>query len=330
MGRIRWIVLLAGLALLGLVVAKTDLAGAGRLVLAVGWGFALVFALYLLAFVMDALQWQISHPSVPLNGRWLCRFWAVRMVGEAFNNTLPAAGMGGEPVKAMLLKRHYGIDYRASAASLILAKTINVMTLVVFLSGGFALMLNHPALAASYKAVAGSGLAVLATMILGLFLVQHYGVSSTVAAWLGAWHGGRRLAAALEHIRDVEDQFANFYRRSHGRLASALLLALGNWLLGVAEVYFVMGFLGYPVTLAEAWIIEAVAQLVRAGTFFIPASVGAQDGAFVLLCAAITGSPTVGLAAALVRRVRELFWIGWGFAMELMLRGDREAKAAER
>ena len=47
----------------------------------------------------------------------------------------------------------------------------------------------------------------------------------------------------------------------------------------------------------------------------------------MLVCAAFTGSPTAGLAAALVRRLREIVWIGWGFAMELTLRGDREARA---
>ena len=72
--------------------------------------------------------------------------------------------------------------------------------------------------------------------------------------------------------------------------------------------------------LADAdWIIEAVAQLVRTGTFFIPASIGAQEGAFLLVCGAITGSPTLGVSVSVVRRLREVIWIVWGFTLGSIL-----------
>ena len=64
----------------------------------------------------------------------------------------------------------------------------------------------------------------------------------------------------------------------------------------------------------DAWIIESVAQMVRTGTFFIPASIGAQEGAFMVISGAITGSPSLGLAVGIVRRLREIIWIGCGFA----------------
>ena len=59
----------------------------------------------------------------------------------------------------------------------------------------------------------------------------------------------------------------------------------------------------------------ALTQLVRAGTFFIPASIGAQEGAFVVVFDALTGQAGLGLAAALVRRGRELIWIGLGLVV---------------
>ena len=68
------------------------------------------------------------------------------MVGESFNAVIPAGGMGGEPVKTVMLKTHYGVDYREGTASLILAKTINMIALVIFLIGGFALMTQAQAL----------------------------------------------------------------------------------------------------------------------------------------------------------------------------------------
>ena len=60
----------------------------------------------------------------------------------------------------------------------------------------------------------------------------------------------------------------------------------------------------------DALVIEATVQLIRTAAFFIPAGIGVQEGALMLACGAITGSPNVGIAAALVRRFRELVWIG--------------------
>ena len=74
------------------------------------------------------------------------------------------------------------------------------------------------------------------------------------------------------------------------------------------EPYFQGHFPGNPV-MPGVLIIESMAQLVRAGTFFIPASIGAQEGIFVVTIQLLTGSMELGLAAALVRRVRELAWV---------------------
>jgi uncharacterized membrane protein YbhN (UPF0104 family) len=91
-----------------------------------------------------------------------------------------------------------------------------------------------------------------------------------------------------------------------------LWLALLNWGLGAYELYLIMYFLGHPVTWTEVWIMETAVQLVRAGTFFIPGHIGANEVGLVLIVGALTGQPSLGLAAALVRRGREALWIAWG------------------
>ena len=121
------------------------------------------------------------------------------------------------------------------------------------------------------------------------------------------------MARLLHHLEAIDEGFARFYTQHRDRLVGSLLLSIVQWLLGAIEVYFMLYSLGHPVTLAEAWIIEAVAQLVRAATFFIPANIGAMEGGFVVICAALTGSPALGVATVAVRRLRELVWIVWGF-----------------
>lgn len=316
MSLLRWVFLLAGLALLGVIAAETDLGAALDLVGQTGWGLALVLAIYVLGFAGDVATALLTLRAMPLSPGWYGRMWLVRMLGEAFNYTLPAGGMGGEPVKAVLLNRHFAVPFHDGAASLFLTKTINVMALVVFLAIGFGLMSASDSFSAADRLIAGLGLAALAAGIAGFFVVQRYGLSSAAVRRVPRWAGGGdRLAGLVAVLGEVEARFVAFYAAGHARLPAALAIAFCVWVTGVAEIYVTLAWLGHPVSWQEAWVIEAAAQLVRAGTFFIPASIGAQEGAFLLVCTTVTGSPTLGVAVALVRRLREILWFGLGFAV---------------
>jgi uncharacterized protein (TIRG00374 family) len=307
--------LLLGVVLLGFVVAEIDLAEVALQVAKVGYGILVLVGIYFVAFAIDSVTWQMTIRGVPLDLRWAYRVWKLRMVGESFNAVIPAGGMGGEPVKASLLKTHYGINYREGAASLILAKTINMIALVLFLIGGFALMIEGRTLPKVYEYVAGAGLLAFTLGVFLFFVIQRLSVTSLTGTWISRWRIGRRVEDILHHIHDMDERLVHFYTLAKGRFAGALFLALVNWMLGVVEIYYALVFLDRPITWAEAWIIEAVAQMVRTGAFFIPAAIGVQEGAFLLVCGAITGSPPIGVAVSVIRRIREVIWIIWGFAV---------------
>lgn len=315
MRALKSLYLLLGVGLLALVVAEIDVAEVADQVARIGFGFLVILAIYLVAFAIDSVTWQMTIPSIPLNGLWAYRIWKLRMVGEAFNTVMPGGGMGGEPVKAVLLKKHYGVGFREGTASLILAKTINMMALVAFLVVGFVLMIGGTSLPMPYETVAAAGLVGLGVAVALFFVIQRFGVTSLTGKWLSRWRVTRRIKDALHHIHDMDQRLIGFYTKARGRFAVACALAFANWLLGVAEVYCALMLLGYPVSWADAWIVEAAAQLVRTGAFFIPAAIGAQEGTFLLVCGAITGSPTLGVSVAIIRRLREIIWIVWGFAI---------------
>ena len=310
---LKFLYLALGFLLLALIVHEMDLAQVARRTIQIGWGFALIVAIYFVYFSIDVATWLIASARVPLSLTWYTRYWRVRLAGEAFNAVVPAGGMGGEPVKAGLLKSRYGIGYRQAIATIVMAKTVNMMALVFFAGVGFAIMVRTADLPDAYKTAAGAGLVALMTVTGAFFAFQRLKLSSLTAGWMGRLPLLHRLEDWLHHIHDIEDQFVHFYARHRRRFAFAVGLGFLNWCVGVLEIYYALAFLGHPVSLADAWVIEAVAQLVRAGTFFIPSSIGAQDGALVLIIAALTGSPELGAAVALIRRLREILWIGAGF-----------------
>ncbi|MDA1089289.1 MAG: flippase-like domain-containing protein [Proteobacteria bacterium] len=311
--------LLLGLVLLGMVLAEVDIAEVASQIKNIGFGILVLLALYLVAFIVDTIAWQMALVKVPLNARWTYRAWKLRMISEVFNTVIPAAGLGGEPLKIELLKKQYDIGYREAAASIILAKTFNLCALVVFLIIGFVFMSQSAALDAAFGFVAGIGLLVFSTMIILFFAVQRWRIISLTGTWLSGFHFARRLGSVLHHINDMEERLIDFYTNHGGRFAGALLLSFINWCLGVAEIYYTMIFLGHQMTLTDAWIIEAAVQLVRNGIFFIPGSIGTQEAVFFLVYSSMTGSPSLGVAVAVVRRFREILWLLGGLLLGVFL-----------
>ncbi len=336
MKNLKLLFLLTGFILLGFILHEVDLREVGSHVTQAGWGgMAFVLGFYMIAFVTDVAGWQLTFESIPLNLRWLSRLYLIRMAGEAFNNVTPLASLGGEPMKAWMLRSHYSIEYRESSASLVLAKTIILIGLVAFLSAGFVLLLASDGLSSSYKAVAGLGLLAFSTAIALFFLVQRLRIASRVVSWLGRLSFTRRIEELLHLVSAVDERLLRFYTLHRRRFCTALTLSITNWLLGVVEIYWILRLLGHPVSFTEAWIIEAMAQLVRAGTFFIPSSIGAQEATFTVVCSAITGIPSLGLAASVLRRSREILWISaglgiwWWYSLKPVLSEVHEQSSVE-
>lgn len=316
---VRIVFLLIGVSLLGVIIANTDMAGAFGLVSQVGWGVGSLLLIFFVAFLGDTLSWQITLRGVSLTVAWFFRFWVVRMVGEAFNNTLPAGGIGGEPVKAVLLNRHFHVAYAAGTASLFASKTVNLIALVGFLAIGFVFMLEEDRVPSQLQWGGGLGLAVLACAIIAFFAVQRFGVSSLSLRWLTNRLGGKRLSTAVAQVVDVEKRFEEFYAQSPGRFTAALLIAFAVWAFSTIEIYAALNLLGHPISWTEAWIIEAAVQLVRAAAFFIPAGLGAVDGTLLVLCSIFTGAPAAGAAVVMLRRLRDILWICAGFSLGPLL-----------
>jgi hypothetical protein len=309
---LRILFLFAGLALLGVILFQIDLEAVGQQVREIGWRVLWILAVFFAAFLADTLSWQLVLKRARLNLRWLYTIWRIRMVGSAYNQIIPFIGKGGEPIKVILLRERCKIGYREGAVSLIIAETINMLSLVLFTAGGLLVAIRYDVLPSRYHPAAWIGLVAFSTGIGILYLLQRLKLTSAVGSWLGRKWARLQKVRLLQHIRDMDEQLAGFYAESRGRFAAAFFLGFSHSVLGAVETYLTFSFLQHPITPAEAWAIAAVVELIRIGVFFIPSGIGAQEGALVLVTAHITGQPTLGFSLALVRRFRELVWILWG------------------
>ena len=79
-----------------------------------------------------------------------------------------------------------------------------------------------------------------------------------------------------------------------------------GWIVGVAEVLIVFAFMGSPISIAEALVIESLLHAIRGAAFAIPGALGAQEGGLVLLCAVFGIPPEQAIALSLVKRAADL------------------------
>ena len=314
--QLKIVFLVSGGALFGVILAKTNLQVLFEQIKNIGVGGALVVMfVYSIYFAADSLSWQFTINKVPFSYAWFIRCYGVRMVGEAYNNITPAASLGGEPLKAWLLKANWQVPLTDSSVALIVSKTTSMFTLVLFVALGMVFSFNHPSFSYEVKQNAALGFFIIVSFTFVFFLIQKLKLLSVFTFRLARKFKKKYFDQLLIISERIDQQFEKFYSVEKSRLFYSVFFASANWLMGVVEIYLIFYFLGYPLSLQEAWMLECFVQLVRTLTFFIPAGIGTQEGAFFVGAGMLTGIASLGVAAALVRRARDILWISLSLAI---------------
>jgi uncharacterized membrane protein YbhN (UPF0104 family) len=236
----------------------------------------------------------------------------VRIIGQAIDSTTPTATIGGDAAKAWLLRSK--VDVRETLSSLLVAKTTMTTAQGLFLLVGVVIA-QRTIGAASRIVLAMEWLLVLELLaVVGFVAVQMMGPFS-------AGHGLLRRLGMLAHAdlggtaTDIDRTLATFYRRRPGRLALSVVCCLLGWLTSAGEAWLILDFLGVPVSVPTALVVEAFGAGIRFATFFVPGQVGFAEGGAVATFLALGLSGAAGLSFSVVRRAREVAWIGVGLAL---------------
>lgn len=316
MRAVRLGLLVCGAALFVWLVATI---GPGAVVQAfadLSWRLAVILVFpFGLTVLLDTLGWRYAfrRDTVPFRS-----LLAARLAGEAFNLTTPTASMGGEAVKAWLVRPWAPL--RESLPSVIVAKTTITIGQAPFVVIG--LVAAHAALPSDALVVrAMEWLLVVQVLAVGGFVaVQAGGTLRGGTRWLHrlGWLSGSRA----ESLAEVNDELAHFYRREPRRLTLSILFHFLAWLIGALEPWLILRWIGLPVSLAEATAIEAFSSGIRFVAFLVPGYLGALEAGHVAIFAALGLGAPAGLSFTLIRRVREAAWAGLGFLCLAPLRAQ--------
>jgi len=310
----RWLsalLVLTGLALVGYLVGQIGPAAIWSSFVTLGWRLPIVLVFpHALALAVDTLAWRLLLPR-PVPFGLLLR---ARLAGEAVSLATPTMSVGGDPVKAYLLRPR--LPLLDGFVSVIADKTTVVAGQVVFLALG---------LLAAFLVARPAGR--LLPIMVGLLVVEVLAVSGfALVQASGALGGGGRLLGRVarrvglggaerfeQGLGDLDRALAGLYRRRRRRLVAAAIVHAVAWATGGLEVYLVLSLLGTPAPLGIALIVDSFASGVKFASFMVPASLGVLEGGYVVFFEAFGLGAAAGLAYVLVRRLREITWAVVGF-----------------
>jgi hypothetical protein len=320
---LKTLLLIAGVVILGYLISRV---GAGTIVDTLTqltwWQFALICLPYAFVTAVDTLAWQyaFARSAAPY---W--RLYGARLAGEALNVVTAVGAVGGEAVKAWLIRRD--VTYEESAPAVVIAKTTIVMAQAIFLLVGIVVAwLTVPV---DSEVLHG---------MLWLLAVEVAAVGGFVGAQVAGLVArmGRLLArfgvlAAPEYAVQLDRALRDYYRGEWRRLALSVFYHTLGWLLGAVEAFVMLWALAVPAGLLTATVIEALGSGVRFATFLVPASLGAFEGANAAAFNALGYGAAAGLAFSLVRRARQIVWVVVGLLVMAAMRwSDAQAPKPAR
>ncbi len=319
---VRITLLALGVVLLAVLVWQNDPVAILATIRRLSWRLVIVVLFpAVLVTVFDTLGWRFAFARDRVAFPVLV---AARVAGEAFNLTTPTANVGGEAIKAFLLREHVPLE--ESLPSVIVAKTTITIGQALFLLVGFAVAwaILPPGSALLHSMPWFLGIEVV---LLGVFVAaQMYGSTMGSATRMLGMLGVRSVENAAGMMVSVDDALRSFYRREPSRLALSIGFHFVAWLLGSIEVYLTLAFLGIHVSWGTATVIEAFGTAVKVATFLIPASLGVLEGGFAAAFAAFGLGAPIGISFSLIRRARELVWAGLGMLAFAAMRPDTERR----
>ena len=313
---LRYILLTFGLIVLGLLVWNIGPGNIYEAASRLGTGtLFLILIPSVLMYVIEAYGWKI----VLGQGTQWVPFWrllTIRTAGEVFNMTTPTAFVGGEPLKVYLLNKSYQVPISEAGASVVIAKTTMTIAEVVYILGGVALgfwLLGSGVSPGQTITAALFSVGLMVCSIAGFVFIQHRGLFASILSLLKKL--GLRLRAVEaqeEHLRSIDQTILNFYSHHRRAFYASIGVYFLGWLAESLEVFGIIYALGGSISFLAAISIGAFAVFIKGGAFFIPGSLGAQEAGNLLLLQAFGYSDVTGITFALLRRFREVVWIGIG------------------
>jgi putative membrane protein len=293
---------LLGLALLTVLVVRSDFASMWQTIRTAGWDLLWLPPYRLLYFLLYAVGWRaLLRPYDPQHRASLRFLLWVTTVREGIDRLLPVASVGGG-FAGVRLAGWRGIPAAAAAATVASEVLLTMMALYVFTATGLFLLSELGASEQTYRHVLIALVLSLPVPIITALLLRNGAVFGRIEAFLRPMVGETALSAGAAAL----DRELRACLSRGGSLVFAGILQLLAFLSASFEVWYALRLFGHPVDIGAAVMLESMTQAMRHVAFVVPAGLGVQEAGFVLFGHALGISSELALAVSMAKRMREV------------------------
>ena len=302
--------IIVGLILFWLVFKHIDLAHFLNIVRNANiWYVLLYFAISAIIILCSVFRWKLILLSQKHNIKFSYLLKAY-LAGYGVSYITPSAKMGGEPVRAALLKRH-GLKTHESLSTIIIDKTMELGgSLLFFVIGAIILTVNY-SLPDNLKFL----IIIISVIFLGIIgfgiyqIINEKGFILTIYKFLKL-HKMKKLTNVTKKIINIEKLIIKFYKKDKLHFVSALFVMAIAWSLMFVEFKLAILIFGIDSNLLHIFLTFSVVG--AAYLIPVPFAMGVLEGGEVALFKAIGLSASVGLGVGLLTRVRDSITAGIG------------------
>jgi glycosyltransferase 2 family protein len=267
---------------------------------AAGWGVIIVCLLHFPHMVLAGRGWQLLWPKHRRPKLFL--FIWVLWVREAVNTLLPVARIGGE-VAALRIMTKSGMPMASSVGSLVVETTLSVLTTFIFvIMGLWIFSMRVPEQGMFLQWALGLGISVL--LLAGLIMLQRAGGFQIIAKLINTI-AQDKFKTLNQSGAKFDKAVMAFYGRPN-RVWGCTFWSFLGWWVGAFEIWVALKFLGYNGPFSDGIILEAMIMATGSAAFFVPASIGVQEGTLLVFGKMLGIPPEICIALALIRRVRDV------------------------
>lgn len=267
---------------------------------AAGWGTVVVCLMHFPHMAVAGRGWQLlwpRHRRPPLT-----TFIWVLWVREAVNALLPVARIGGE-VASLSLLRKAGMPLASSVGSLVVETTLSVATTFLFVVMGLFVLsfrIGNTGMFLQW----GLGLVVSLALLGALVALQRFGGFALFSRIITALVGDKFKKLEASSLK-LDRAVRAFYARPRQLWGCTFWSFLGWWV-GATEFFVALLFLGHDARFSDGVVLEAMIMATGSAAFFVPASLGIQEGTLLVFGRMLGISDEICLALALMRRSRDV------------------------
>ena len=292
---------LVGLGVLAWMVSRVGAAEIVADVRQVGWTLIAIIAIGGLRFLLRAAAWRMCLD--PPHTMSLGDAFAAVICGDTIGNLTPFGPLVGEPAKAAFVRGRVALGPALTA--LAIENVLYTLSAAAMIAAGTVALLVRFQVPSEIR---GAGeVAVGGTLLLfAIALWMLWRRPALISRALGLAPPLRRHAG---RIVELESQIYTFASRHRRALPGLALAETGFHALGVTESYLTLWVLnGVPPPLMSAFIFETANRLVTVVFRFVPMRLGVDEAATAYVAQLLGLSTRIGLAMAIVRKLRMLFW----------------------